>query len=148
MSYATEQYGISTRLAIGDAGFVCKATDRTNGRTVALKLLLPEEQIAHPLDVDSLLRDAPDIARLSGANIAQLLDAFTDDDGTVLVYEFVDGTRGLDVPQLCPIPAAQAADASSQLLAALRSGERQGYPHGDLKSSDVSLWTCKLSDSS
>ena len=139
MSRATEFYDVSTRLAIGDACLVYKATDRTSGRTVALKLLLPEGQITHPLDADSLLRDAPDIARLTGVNIVQLLDAFADEDGTVLVYEFAEGTRGLDVPSRCPIPAAQAVDVAAQLLGALRSGERQCYPHGDLKPSDVSL---------
>ena len=139
MSRATELYDISTRLAVGDACLVYKATDRTSGRTVALKLLLPEGQITHPLDADSLLRDAPDIAHLAGVNIVQLLDAFADEDGTVLVYEFAEGTRGLDVPSRCPIPAAHAVDVAAQLLGALRSGERQRYPHGDLKPSDVSL---------
>jgi hypothetical protein len=136
MSKATEQFEIQKRLAVGDAGLVYRAVDKA-GRTVALKLLLTEAQVAHPLDVEALLRDAPQIQTISGVNIVQLLDAFADEDGTVLVYECAEGHRGLDVPGKCPISAEHAVDVAAQLLAALRSGERQKYPHGDLKPSDT-----------
>ncbi len=139
MSSAAERYDISTRLAIGDAGLIYKATDRASGRDVVLKLLLPEDQIAHPLDVESLLRDAPAITLMTGANIVHLLEAFQDEDGMVLVYEFAEGTRGLDVPFVCPITAAQSVEVAAQLLAALSCGELQQYPHGDLKPSDILL---------
>ncbi len=136
MSRATELFEIQTRLAVGDAALVYRAVD-PSGRRVALKLLLPEHQIAHPLDVDSLLRDAPQLQTIAGANIVQLLDAFPDDDGTVLVYEYAEGHRGLDVPHNRPIAAEHAVDIAAQLFSALRSGERQRYPHGDLKPSDT-----------
>lgn len=136
MSKATEQFEIQTRLAVGDAGLVYRAVDKA-GRTVALKLLLTEHQVAHPLDVEALLRDAPQLQTITGVNIVQLLDAFPDEDGTVLVYECAEGHRGLDVPAKCPISAAHAVDVAAQLLSALRSGERQRYPHGDLKPSDT-----------
>ncbi len=136
MSRATEQFEIQTRLAIGDAGLVYRAADKA-GRVVALKLLLTEGQVAHPLDVEALLRDAPQLQTVTGVNIVQLLDAFPDEDGTVLVYECAEGHRGLDVPAKRPISAAHAVDIAAQLLSALRSGERQRYPHGDLKASDT-----------
>ncbi len=136
MSRATELFEIQTRLAIGDAGLVYRAVDQS-GRVVALKLLLNENQISYPLDVESLLRDAPQLRTITGVNIVQLLDAFPDEDGTVLVYECAEGHRGLDVPGKRPIEAAHAVDIAAQLLSALRSGERQKYPHGDLKSSDT-----------
>ena len=60
MIRGTELYDISTRPAVGDACIVYKGTERTSGRVVVLKLLLPEEDISHPLDVEALLRDAPD----------------------------------------------------------------------------------------
>jgi serine/threonine protein kinase len=103
MSRATKFYEINTCLVVGDASLVYKATELASGRTVALELLLPGEQISHPLDAEALLRDAPGISRIAGVNIVQLLDAFRDDDGPVLVYEFADGTRGLDVPARCTI---------------------------------------------
>lgn len=136
MSRATELFEIQTRLAVGDAALVYRAVD-PSGRRVALKLLLPEHEIAHPLDVSSLLRDAPQLQTIAGANIVQLLDAFPDDEGTVLVYEYAEGHRGLDVPHNRPIAAEHAVDIAAQLLSALRSGERQHYPHGDLKPSDT-----------
>lgn len=136
MSRATELFEIQTRLAVGDAALVYRAVDPT-GRRVALKLLLREHQISHPLDVETLLRDAPLIQTIVGVNIVQLLDAFPDEDGTVLVYEYAEGHRGLDVPNRRPISAEHAVDVAAQLLAALRSGERQRYPHGDLKPSDT-----------
>ena len=136
MSKATELFEIQTRLAVGDAALVYRAVD-PSGRRVALKLLLKEHQISHPLDVESLLRDAPVIQSIVGVNIVQLLDAFPDEDGTVLVYEYAEGHRGLDVPNRRPISAEQAVDVAAQLLSALRSGERQRIPHGDLKPSDT-----------
>ena len=139
MNSTAEHYEISSRLAIGDGGLVYKATDRSSGNTVALKLLLPAGQAAHPLDVEALLRDAPGISLITGANIAQLLNAFQDEEGTVLVYEFAEGMRGLDVPVTTPILAAQAVDVAAQLLAALSCGELMQYPHGGLKPSDISL---------
>ncbi len=141
MSSTADRYEISSRLAVGDAGFIYKATDRSNGNTVALKLLLPADQALHPLDVAALLRDAPAISHITGANIVQLLDAFQDEDGTVLVYEFAEGLRGLDVPVTRPILATQAAEMAAQLLAALSCGELMQYPHGGLKPSDISLAT-------
>ena len=139
MTSATELYDISTRLAVGGAGLVYKATERASGRTVALKLLLPEAEIGYPLDMEALLRDAPDISLMNGENIVQLLDAFQDEDGAVLVYEFAEGIRGPDVPGTCPIPAAEAVDVAAQLLEALHCGEQYQYPHGDLKPSDITL---------
>ncbi len=136
MSRATELFEIQTRLAVGDAALVYRAVDQS-GRVVALKLLLNENQVSYPLDVEALLRDAPQLQTITGVNIVQLLDAFPDEDGTVLVYECAEGHRGLDVPGKRPIEALHAVDIAAQLLSALRSGERQRYPHGDLKSSDT-----------
>lgn len=136
MSRATELFDIQTRLAVGDAALVYRAVD-PSGRVVALKLLLNENQVSYPLDVEALLRDAPQLQTITGVNIVQLLDAFPDEDGTVLVYECAEGHRGLDVPGKRPIEAGHAVDIAAQLLSALRSGERQRYPHGDLKSSDT-----------
>ncbi len=136
MSRATELFEIQTRLAIGDAALVYRAVDQS-GRVVALKLLLNENQISYPLNVEALLRDAPQLQTITGVNIVQLLDAFPDEDGTVLVYECAEGHRGLDVPGKRPIDAGHAVDVAAQLLSALRSGERQRYPHGDLKPSDT-----------
>jgi hypothetical protein len=136
MSKATELFEIQKRLAVGDAGLVYRAVDKS-GRVVALKLLLTEDQVAHPLDVAALLADAPRLQTVTGVNIVQLLDAFPDEDGTVLVYECAEGHRGLDVPAARPIAATDAVDVAAQILSALRSGERQRHPHGDLKPSDT-----------
>lgn len=139
MNSASLLYEVSTRLAVGGAGLIYKATERATGRAVVLKLLLSGEEVAHPLDAHSLLRDAPGISLMTGENIVALLNAFQDEDGTVLVYEFAEGTRGVDVPGTCPIPASDALDVAAQVLSALHGGEYHQYPHGDLKPSDITL---------
>jgi eukaryotic-like serine/threonine-protein kinase len=139
MKCSSELYDISGRLAVGNGCLVYKGVERASGRLVALKLLLPTNEASHPLDGVALLRDAPELTKFSGENIAQLLGVFADEDGTVIVYEMAAGERGLDVPANSPIPATRATEVAVQLFKALCSGEEQCYPHGDLKPEDIIL---------
>ena len=55
------------------------------------------------------------------------------EDGPVLVYEFAAGINGAELPHARKLDAEQALDVAAQVISALRSGERQRIPHGDLK---------------
>ena len=137
MGLTTQKYDILTRLAIGNGALVYRGVEKATNRQVALKLLVQDGDLDHRFDVDALLADSEKLRQITGAHVCQLLDAHTDDDGPVLVYEFANGVSGLELPAKRKLDAAQVLDVAAQLMSALRSGERQRRPHGDLKPSNV-----------
>jgi serine/threonine protein kinase len=137
MGLTTQTYDILTRIAIGNGSLVYRAVEKTTLRQVALKLLAQDGDVDHRSDIPALLAAAPQLKLIAGSHVCQLLDAYEDDDGPVLVYEFVNGLNGAEFPLQRKFDAAQALDVSAQLISALRSGERQRLPHGDLKPSNL-----------
>src|SRR6266436_5155629 len=89
------------------------------------------------LDVDSLMADAPRLRQITGAHVCHLLEAYVDENGPVLVYEFANGQNGMELPAQRKLEPVHALDVAAQLISALRSGERQRCPHGDLKPSNI-----------
>ncbi len=137
MGLTTQTYDILTRLAVGNGALVYRGVDKITHRQVALKLLVQNGDVDHRFDVAALLADSPRLRQITGAHVCQLLDAYTDDDGPVLVYEFANGMSGAELPAERKLDAAQALDVAAQLISALRSGERQKCPHGDVKPSNI-----------
>ena len=137
MGRTTHDYDILTRLAVGNGALVYRAVDKVTHRQVALKLLAQDEAIDHRFHAEPLLADAPLLMKITGVHICQLLDAYHDEDGPVLVYEFAQGVGGDDLYATRRPDAAQAVDIAAQLIGALRSGERQKSAHGDVKPSNV-----------
>jgi serine/threonine protein kinase len=137
MGLTTQTYDILSRIAIGNGSLVYRAVDKTTLRVVALKLLSQDDEITHRSDVPALLAAAPQLKQISGNHVCQLLDAYDDEEGPVLVYEFINGLNGAELPQQRRLDAAQALDIAGQIISALRSGERQRLPHGDLKPSNL-----------
>ena len=137
MGLTTQTYDILSRIAIGNGALVYRAVDKATARQVALKLLVQEGDIDHRLNVDALLADSQRLRKLAGAHVCQLLDAYPDDDGPVLVYEYADGRNGREQGEKRKLTPAEALDVAAQLISALRSGERQKCPHGDVKPSNI-----------
>ncbi len=137
MGLTTQKFDILTRIAIGNGALVYRGVEKTTLRQVALKLLTQDGEIDHRFDLDALFADVPRIKSIYGAHVCQLLDAYPDDDGPVLVYEFVNGLNGAQFPMERKLEPVQALDVAAQLISALRSGERQRMPHSDLKPSNI-----------
>lgn len=137
MGLTTQTFDILTRIAIGNGALVYRAVEKSSLRQVALKLLTQDGDLDHRLDLDALFADAARLKAIYGAHVCQLLDAYADEDGPVLVYEFASGLNGAELPQQKKLTAVQCLDVAAQLISALRSGERQRMPHGDLKPSNV-----------
>lgn len=137
MGLTTQTYDILTRIAIGNGALVYRAVEKTTLRQVALKLLTQDGEIDHRFDLEALFADAPRIKSIYGAHVCQLLDAYSDEDGPVLVYEFANGLNGAEFPLQRKLDPSQALDVAAQLISALRSGERQRMPHSDLKPSNI-----------
>ena len=137
MGLTTQTYDILTRLAVGNGALVYRAVNKATHRQVALKLLVQDGDVDHRFNVEALLADSQRLRQITGAHVCQLLDAYQDDDGPVLVYEFANGTSGAELPAERKLDAAQTLDVAAQLISALRSGERQKSPHGDVKPSNI-----------
>ena len=118
MGLTTQIYDILSRIAIGNGALIYRAVDKATTRQVALKLLVQDGDLDHRLDVDALLADSPRLRKLAGAHVCQLLDAYPDDDGPVLVYEFADGRNGQEQGEKRKLTPAEALDVAAQLISA------------------------------
>src|SRR5687768_7069247 len=98
MGLATQTFDVLTRIAIGNGSLVYKAVNKESLRHVALKLLTKDDELDHYFDVEALLAAAPLIRQITGSHVCQLLDAYIDDDGPLLVYEYANGMSGGEFP--------------------------------------------------
>ena len=137
MGLTTQNYDILTRLAIGNGAIVYRGIQKDSLRQVAIKLLSSDGELDHRMDLAALFADVPKLRGIAGTHVCQLLEAMHDEDGPVLIYEFADGLNGVEFAQKETLTAAQVLDVAAQLISALRSGERQHLPHGDLKPSNL-----------
>jgi serine/threonine-protein kinase len=137
MGQTTQTFDILKRIAVGNGALVYRALNKVTMRDVALKLLVREGEMDHMFDVDALLADSARLRQITGTQVCQLLDAYTDEDGPVLVYEYADGVPGSELPARKKLSPVEALDVAAQLISALRSGERQKCPHGDIKPSNL-----------
>lgn len=135
-THAHDAYAVKERVAIGTAGVVYRAVQRSSGKDVLFKVLM--EQASHPLNNAQVLAVAPAIMRLKHPRIAELLDAYEDPEGTVLVYPLVPGMAGSEFPiKERLLTPAETRQVARQLCEALLAGERAAFPHGDVKPSNI-----------
>ncbi|HSI65079.1 MAG TPA: serine/threonine-protein kinase [Candidatus Saccharimonadia bacterium] len=135
-THAPDAYAVKERVAIGTAGVVYRAVHQESGREVLFKVLM--EQASHPLNAAQVLVISPALMRLKHPNIAELQDAYNDPEGTVLVYPLVQGVAGSEFPQKAHhLSPAEGRLIARQVCEALLAGERAGFPHGDLKPSNI-----------
>ncbi len=99
----------------GGMGRVFRAIDTQLGRTVALKVLPPEQAAA----ADTLQRfqnEAQSTARLDHENIARVYFVGKDRDLSYIVFEFVEGVNvRLLVERKGPLPLAEALSYTIQV---------------------------------
>ncbi len=121
----------------GGMGRVFRAIDTRLGRTVALKVLPPEQA----LDPDALQRfhnEAQSAARLDHDNIARAHYVGEDRGLHYIAFEFVEGVnvRRL-VEQNGPLPLADVISFTLQVADALAHADARAVVHRDIKPSNV-----------
>jgi eukaryotic-like serine/threonine-protein kinase len=114
-------YEIISQLGAGGTGEVWKARDTRLDRIVALKISKNEFS-------ERFEREARAVAALNHPHICQIYDI----GPNYLVIEYVDG-----VPLHGPLPLAQAAEYSNQILDALDAAHKKGITHRDLKPANI-----------
>jgi serine/threonine-protein kinase len=121
----------------GGMGRVFRAIDTKLGRTVALKLL-PPEQAAGADALQRFQNEAQSAARLDHENIARVYFVGEERDLPFIVFEFVEGMNvRLLVERKGPLPLAEAISYTIQVTEALAHADSRGVVHRDIKPSNV-----------
>jgi serine/threonine-protein kinase len=132
------RFEILEEIGVGGMGSVYRAVQRSVGRFVAVKMLLPEHA-SNASGLARFVREANVIARLTHPNIVQLIDFGRDTQGNLLlVMELLEGeplrTLLRREGRLAPDRAVVIA---AQCLQALRTAHAAGVIHRDLKPENI-----------
>ena len=131
---ASGPYEVLGRISAGGMAEVFKARRRTDGRTVALKRLLPV-LAAEPQYVRMFADEARIVAQLAHPNIARVLDVGQSDGTWYMAQELVDGPdlraiseKARERSQRMSVPAA--VFAAMEVAAALDYAHKRIDPQG------------------
>jgi eukaryotic-like serine/threonine-protein kinase len=129
-----DRYRVLGRLGAGGMAVVVLAEDERLGRKVAVKRLHAES----PVDAGRRFeREAKLGASLNHPNIVAVYDIVTDDEGVLIVMEYVDGrTLRLDM-DAGPMRPARAIEVLCGMAAALDHAHAHGVVHRDVKPANV-----------
>jgi serine/threonine-protein kinase len=121
----------------GGMGRVFRGVDTRLRRTVALKILPPEQA----LDEETVLRfrnEAQSAARLDHENIARVYHVGEDRGLHYIVFEFIEGIniRNL-VERKGPLPLGEAVNYTLQVAEALAHADARNVVHRDVKPSNL-----------
>ncbi len=131
------RYEIGERIGVGGMAEVYSATDNTLGRTVAVKVMLP--QYADDPDFARRFRqEAAAAANLQSPYIVNVYDWGHDEDTYYIVMEYI---RGSDlktaIQQRGAINQRKAAEIGTQVCQALTAAHQQDIIHRDVKPQNI-----------
>lgn len=124
-------YEITGLLGAGGMGQVFRAHDSRLQRSVAIKVLLPEQ------DLRRFEREARAIASLSHPNVVPIFDVGHDSGVDYLVEELVEGDSLRAVLRGGPLSVARFRRLAVQIAEGLAAAHRAGFIHRDLKPENI-----------
>lgn len=133
------RFRVESELGRGGFGAVFRATQLNLGRSVAVKVLLPE--LVHDKDTRARFeREARLAQRLSHPNTVRVLDFGQSSEGlTFIVFEMLEG-KPLDVAlREGPMEWRRVARIGAQALKSLMEAHSVGIVHRDIKPSNIFL---------
>lgn len=132
-----DTYMVKDRVAIGTAGVVYRGVQAATGQEVTFKVLSAKS--THPFEPERVLALRWRLEALKHPVIAELLDAYDDPEGFVIVTSWLPGgIGGNDFPvKHRTLTKEEARLVAMRLCGALLAGEQARFPHGDLKPSNL-----------
>jgi serine/threonine-protein kinase len=133
-----ERYEIHEVLGVGGTGIVYRATDRSLGDIVALKMLRAELVNDDPRAREELKHELRLTRRVSHRNIVRTYDFGSSGGVPFFTMEYVEGTS-LDtvLAHRGSLAPAVVVALAKQLIRALEAAHEQGIMHGDLKPANL-----------
>ncbi|MEM9826966.1 MAG: serine/threonine-protein kinase [Planctomycetota bacterium] len=134
------QYEVGDLIGVGTVGSIYRATDRNDGKTVALKRLHPGVS-SDPLIRSRFRREMMILARLDHPNIIRYFGGGEDPEGGLFyAMECVDGGTVKDLldrggPMRWPV----VVELTRQICSALQCAHNHGVIHRDLKPGNLFL---------
>ncbi len=133
------RYEILELIGVGGMANVYRATDVTDGKTVAVKILR-EEFSENEEFLRRFKNESKAIALLSHPNIIKVYDVCFSDKLQCIVMEFVDGiTLKEYMDSRGRLPYKEALHFIEQIMAALEHAHSRGIVHRDVKPQNVML---------
>lgn len=118
---------------------VWRARDKTLGRPVAIKRLLPH-LASDPSAAQRFRREARAAAALSHPGIVTVFDTGEDDDGPFIVLELIEGqTVAERLSEQGPFDPSESAAIVNSVASALDHAHSNGVVHRDIKPSNLIL---------
>ena len=130
------RYRIIEKIGQGGMGHVYRAHDERLQRDVALKLL-PELAADNPRAVLRFRQEALALSKLNHPNIASVYDFDSDDDGTYIVMELVEGETIAQRIGSQPMSEEEILVLGRQAAEGLAAAHAGGVLHRDLKPSNL-----------
>lgn len=130
------RYRLEEHLGEGGFGQVWRAHDPELGRDVALKLLHPY-RLPIRRDLENVVNEARNLARLRHANIVTIFDTGRDWGSVYLVTELVQGTSLSSALKDGPLNCAQALSIAREIGNALQHAHEAGIIHRDVKPANI-----------
>jgi len=136
----TDAYDLHETIGRGSYGVVYRATQRSSGKVVAVKVL--RDPLASPVQRSRFIREIKSLGVVNHPRIAPLIDAGrTDSGGLFLVTEFIEGRR-LDRAIAEDRPPLETRLAIfKQILDGVAHLHDRGVVHRDLKPSNILVET-------
>lgn len=129
-------YLIESEIGKGGMGEVFRALDTRLGRTVAIKLLLPE-RMADATHKRRFIQEARAASALSHPNIVALYDISSQDGRDFLVMEYVPGQTLNKMLVDGSLPIDSVIRVGEQLASALAAAHEAGVLHRDIKPANI-----------
>jgi serine/threonine protein kinase len=129
-----DRYRVLRRLGTGGMASVFLAEDERLGRKVAIKRLHSES--AQDLE-RRFVREAKLGASLNHPNIVSVYDTVTDDEGVLLVMEYVEGETLRDAIARGSVPPETAMKVMRGIASALDHAHEHGVVHRDVKPANI-----------
>jgi tetratricopeptide (TPR) repeat protein/predicted Ser/Thr protein kinase len=129
-----DRYRVLERLGAGGMATVFLAEDERLGRKVAVKRLHADSPEDAALRFD---REAKVGASLSHPNLVTVFDTVADDEGVLIVMEYVDGENVADLIARGRLSPERALDIVGSVAAGLDHAHAAGVIHRDVKPANI-----------